>query len=160
MQTTCKTCGGELATGIEVDLEMDSQCLKNLVSDTVTLKIEKTRLEEEISKKDQAIRDYLDAARIQASIKEAEHLGRVAAGRNATLEDNPFRPDSDEAASWSYGWVTHTLADSATRTRAVVVWAVGMLGVIAEIARGGADHSEIAEKLEYVVEKISPLLPV
>lgn len=47
--------------------------------------------------------------RLLVTVEVAEQMGRDAALRGATLQDNPFKPGSECACSWALGvmWVSH-----------------------------------------------------
>jgi hypothetical protein len=96
---------------------------------------------------------------IQTSIQEAQKIGGLSHGKGSTLDDNPYDPDSDESACWSYGWLQADLMAQANKAGAVLSWTLGMLSVVRELVLGGAQLDEISAKIEAIVEKIEPYIP-
>jgi hypothetical protein len=90
---------------------------------------------------------------------EAQKLGEEAHRRGASLDDNPFHPDHDESAGWSYGWLQTDIQSQVAKAQSVMSWVLMQLSIVHECARGGASGEEIAGKIATIVEKIEPYIP-
>jgi hypothetical protein len=134
-------------------------CAEKIVQEVQLLRNKNQELSDKNLLLEGKIELYLEQVRVQEKILEAEKSGREAANRGATLEDNPHDPDSDESASWSYGWLNSDILQQVGKAQAVMTWALGMIGIIHELAANGASTTEIAAKLATVVEKIAPYIP-
>jgi hypothetical protein len=155
----CETCGAVLATGTEQKLRACVDCTQKILDEAQDLRNKNQELGDKNLLLEGKIEKYLSAVSEQEKIQEAQKLGDVARGRNATLEDNPYHPDSDEAASWSYGWLVSDVMHQVSRAQAVMTWSLSMLAVVHELARGGASGDEVAAKIATVIEKMEPYIP-
>lgn len=155
----CEICGEVLATGMEQKLRTCLSCAEKIVQEVQLLRNKNQELGDKNLLLEGKIDKYLAAVAEQEKVQEAQKLGDVARGRNATLEDNPYHPDSDESAAWSYGWLVSDVMHQVGRAQAVMTWSLSMLAVVHELCRGGATGDEIAAKIATVIEKMEPYIP-
>jgi hypothetical protein len=144
---------------LEQKIRACSECAEKAVQEVQALRNKNQELGDKNLLLEGKIEQYLEAVKIQELILQAQKDGGEALQRGASLNDNPHHPDSDESASWSYGWLMADIMAQVGKSQAVMTWALSMIAVIHDLARGGASGDEIAAKLATVVEKMAPYIP-
>lgn len=152
------SCEHTKVTGMENQLGTCVECAKDFLTERDQLRVENARLiaelKESIENKEEMRRVLSEAA----AQKEAEKAGTVAHSKGASLEDNPYDPDSDEAACWSFGWLFTDVSFTVNKMRAVMLFAANMIAVVKDVAAGGASGDEVAAKLGTVIDKLAPFI--
>lgn len=155
----CETCGAPLVTGLEQKIRACAACAERAVQDVLRLKVENQELGDKNLELEGKIEKYLEAVSLQEKVLQAQKDGGEARNREASLDDNPHDPDSDEAGAWSYGWLVADIMAQVGKAQAVMTWSLGMLAVVYELAKGGASGDEVAAKIATIVEKMAPYIP-
>lgn len=151
-------CEHDKTTGIEKRTGACVECLELFLKERVELREKNDLLVAEL-KVSQEHREELHAVLAEvAKQKEAEKAGTLAHSRGASLEDNPYDPDSDEAACWSFGWLFTDVSFTVNKMRAVMLFAANMIAVVKDVAAGGASGDEVAAKLGTVIDKLAPFI--
>lgn len=152
------SCEHDKTTGIEKRTGACVECLETFLKERVSLQEENDRLtatlKESIETKEEMRRVLSEVA----AQKEAEKAGTLAHSKGASLEDNPYDPDSDEAACWSFGWLFTDVSFTVNKMRAVMLFAANMIAVVKDVAAGGASGDEVAAKLGTVIDKLAPFI--
>lgn len=152
------SCEHTKTTGMENQLGTCVECAKDFLAQREQLRVENAKLQAEL-KTCQEHRDEIRAVLAEvAEQKEAEKAGTIAHSKGASLDDNPYDPDSDKAASWSFGWLFTDVSFTVNKMRAVMLFAANMIAVVRDVAAGGASGDEVAAKLGTVIDKLVPFI--
>lgn len=155
----CENCGAALATGTEQKLRVCVDCAHKMIDEVRTLRNKNQELGDGNLILEGKIEKYLEAVALQEKLHVAQKLGDTARERDASLNDNPYDPDSDEAAAWSYGWLTKEVMMKSGHAQTVITWSFGMLAVVRDLALGGASGDEVAAKIESILISMEPYVP-
>jgi hypothetical protein len=152
----CSECGGILTAMIEHNLDLCLPCLQKVPAQ---LKDVKRQRDEIAAQGLEAYNKLIEVQKLYSrrlSLDEAEQSGRSAAERGFADDQNPYT-DEEMKFMWNHGWLQGSLGDQFARDRSVVVWALTQLPTIQEIALG-TGQTEIAQKLELVIDKLTPMV--
>lgn len=152
----CRFCKVGLVSGIEVKTGACAGCVGRELAAAEQTNERVPLLEDKVRELETKILKYYKATEQAAAIHSAQKSGGEAHARGASLDDNPFDPDDDTAASWSYGWLQADMASHVGKAQAVMTWTLIQLSVIREVALGGASGDEVAAKVADIVAKIEP----
>lgn len=151
-------CEHDKTTGIEKRTGACVECLEVFLQERLSLREENERLTAELKDSQDHNGEMRNVLTEVAAQKEAEKAGAGAHSKGATLEDNPYDPDSDEAACWSFGWLFTDISFTINKMKAVMLFAANMISVVREVAVGGASGDEVAAKLDTVIQKLAPFI--
>jgi hypothetical protein len=152
-------CPHEKVTGLERANNACSDCVGKILKDYDKQVLHVENLTKERDELREKIRQYNVAWEAEELLRSAQKAGETAAGRGASLEDNPYDKDSDLAAVWSYGFVSASVVNDLKRMQALLAWIGTTLVTVREVALGGASGDEVSAKLETILEKIVDQLP-
>ena len=153
----CNSCNNILCTLTEQNINLCVSCAALLFKENKRLIDELQHIKEDLNniiKKENETKEKLNK---RYELDQAEVIGRQACINKSDINENPYNSKSEEYIFWNKGWLQANLKNDFNKLIAIMVPILSYLDHLEELSKGYG-QTEIANKINQLIEKISPYL--